>query len=67
MASFEFDVNLFSSVTINAETEGEARAWVKAHLRGVSCDFGPGPKGETLTACGSVEGFDLIAINGSDV
>lgn len=61
-----FDVKLFASIRVVADTEAEARAWLREHLDCADANFGS-DEGAPIVAEASMDGeADLIEVDGED-
>lgn len=66
---YAFDVKLFATIRVKAETEDQARAMLREHLQCADTNFGAWPDGSPILAEASVDDDhpDLIEINGEAV
>lgn len=55
MKSFLFDVKLFASIRVPAETEEEARRLLKTHVECADTNFGAWPNGDPILGEASVD------------
>jgi hypothetical protein len=63
MKRYTFDVKLFAALSIEAESEAEARATVKDLLDCASCNAGAWPNGDPILFEASVDGdLDLVEV-----
>ena len=68
MNEYLFDIKLFASIRIKAESEAEARATILDHLDCACVNAGAWPNGDPILFEASVDGdFDLVEINGEFV
>jgi hypothetical protein len=60
-----FDLKLFASVRVKAESEAAARALIAAHIHCADVNFGAWPDGSPILGEASVDGeADLMEIDG---
>jgi hypothetical protein len=65
-----FDVKLFAAIRVKAASQQIARALLKEHIDGMSCNGGAWPNGEPILFEASMddeEGDDLIEVDGEPV
>lgn len=68
MPEFLFDVKLFASVRVQAETEAEGRRLLAETLDCATINAGSWPNGEPIVAEASADGAaDLLEIDGAAV
>jgi hypothetical protein len=68
MKKYTFDVKMFATIRVKAETQKEARAKINAELEGADANFGAWPCGKPIEASISLDGdHDLIEIDGEAV
>lgn len=68
MKEYAFDVRLFATIRVNAETVLQARTMLMAALDCADTNFGAWPNGDPITAEASWDGpMDLIEIDGEAV
>jgi hypothetical protein len=68
MAEYLFDVQLFASITVQADSEDDARNLLNEELRGASCNAGAWPNGDPILFEIAVEDDpDLVSVNGETV
>lgn len=67
MAEFTFDIKMFTTITVSAESYEEAEGLIK-DLDCCDTNFGAWPNGDPILGEATVDGEpDLIAINGEFV
>lgn len=66
---YAFDVRLFATIRVEAQSEEEARALIREHLDAADANFGAWPNGDPILAEASVDDHEmpLIEINGEAV
>lgn len=70
MTEFTFDVKLFATIRVHAETEGEARRLINAVFSGAEGNFGAWPDGSPVLGTVEQDNPDedtLIEIDGEAV
>lgn len=70
MAEFMFDVKLFATIRVNADSEREARRMINAVLNGADANFGAWPNGDPILGTVSQDNPDedtLVEIDGEAV
>lgn len=69
LTRYTFDLTMYATLTIPAESENAARAFVKAHVDGASCNCGADLLGDPLITEVFLDEspFDLMEINGEAV
>lgn len=56
MTEFLFDIQLFASIRVKAESEAEARAMLRAELACADCNLGAWPDGSPILCEASIDG-----------
>ena len=65
---YAFDVKLFATIRVKADSEEQARAMLREHLDTADANFGAWPDGTPILAEASMEGTaDLIEVDGEAV
>jgi hypothetical protein len=67
---YTFDVKLFATITVEANSQREARRMIRAELDGASANLGEWPNGQTILCEVSLDdggAGDLVSIDDEDV
>lgn len=68
MTEYTFDIKLFATVRVKANSEEEARCLAAEYLDSADCNFGAGPDGAPILAEASMDGEpELIEVEGEAV
>lgn len=65
---YTFDVKLFATIRVKADSEAQAKAMLREHLDAADANFGAWPDGNPILAEASMDGTaDLIEVDGEAV
>ena len=68
MTEYMFDVKMFASIRVKAESKEQAEAMIALHLDCADANFGSWPNGDPILAEASVDGvIDLVEVDGEAV